>query len=1094
MRDLARIRQLARHLARQNAQRKHAPKKFDLAAVIRKENLREIPTVLWDELYSHLDHNPALGLALARVLHQVVKHAREPNMRATADLALIRALNVCGEFYQATQLCADAAQRYEKLGDAENEVRVWLEGAWAETSLGNLEGAQAHLARIPNSLSPEIRVRQRWIRARVWRGQGELDRASKSFRVLRRHLQTQRDSINAARVQRELAYTISLRNPLRALPLLRQARRVFVRADCPLDIALCDNLMGQCYRDMSRWKFAALKLNQASKTFVRLHALFFAAMCDLDLGFTEWRSGQFVRALKILERARREFYLRNSLTEASSCEINIAGIFLDQARYAEALPVLERALSQAQREGRIKKAAVCLESIAWAYDKQGFYGKALEAYLRAHAEFSAAQMIERRVMCELYLGIVYVNLGQHREALQVLKHARDAASKNKLQSPLAEIQMTRGQVLLAVKRPDQAHQALKRARRLFYQLGLPLYLATCDRLLAETKSEFYAVRQRRLQASRRIFMKHAQPVQVALTELVQSEMAFERGEWASADERFLHSLHILALAFPDHAWRAEYGLGQIALQKGDLNQAANHLLRAVEYATQVRISAGVEAQSNAFFGVRRSLFNKALQVMCATQRFGDAVKVIEATKAQTFLKSLPRFESAVGEHSSPEIHELVHQELELRAQMTKLREQLVLPQPLNLRPLRRERGGVGISSSPALRNLNRAQREYDKVVTRLELARRGLRGSSTLDAFSLDAIRAMAQKRWGDKWAALDYYFLSETELYVAYVDARAVQVEKLPLDELARIALAQCCNTQPSIRELVYRKTLNGFPIPTNSPDWLALLGDALLPNALRERLRASHDSITLLVSPHRDLHHLAFQVLEYQESQWLERFEIIYAPSLQALTHLNSKTSPAHAPLRLLWLGVSHFGKRAVSLLHVASEKTGLRSLPRTNITLKEGPHATRAELFQLNEHERLKQFDAIHFATHAVFDAQNPHLSRILLADADLTVMDISALELDAQYVFLSACSSSLGQGGEGDEVVGMARAFFFAGARALVATLWQVPDETTSRLVKLVYQNLGRGCALARALRLAQLKMGQAGYPAHDWAGFVVMGNA
>lgn len=1085
---------------RQNAQPKHAQKKFDLNAAVQQENLRDIPPSFWDELNSHLDHNPALGLALASVLHAIAcsaqrnAHARKPHMRAPADLALIRALNVCGEFYQATRLCADAARSFEKLGDVENAARVWLEAAWAETALGNLEGAHAHLERITNPLSPALQVRRRWIRARVWRGQGQLDDASKSFLVLLRHFQTQRDSINAPRVQRELAYTLSLRNPLRALPLLRQARRVFVRADCPLDIALCDNLMGQCYRDLSRWKFAVLKLGQASKTFMRFGALFFAAMCDLDLGFTKWRRGHFARALKILERARREFYLRNSLTEASSCEINIAGILLDQARYAEALPLLERALAQARREGRVKKAAVCLESMGWAYDKQGFYGKALEAYLRAHAEFSNAQMLERRVMCELYLGMVYVNFGQYRESLQVLKHARDAAYKNKLQSPLAEIEMTRGQVLLAVKRHRQAHTALVRARRLFQQLALPLYLATCDRLLAATNIEPEAVRLRRLKASRHVFMNHAQPVQVALTELAQSEIAIERGEWASGEQRFLHSLRVLSPAFPDHAWRAEYGLGRIALQKGDMNDAASHLLRAVEYVTRVRSGAGAEAQSNAFFGARRSLFDKALQLTCAAQRFGDAVKVIEATKAQTFLKSLPRFEPAVGEHSSPEIHKLVQQELELRAQMTKLRAQLAIPQTLNSRSIRRERGTFDIPSSPALRALNRAQRAYDKVVTRLELARRGLRGSSIMDAFSLDAFRAMAQKRWGDKWAALDYYFLSEKELYVAYVDAYNVLVEKLTLDELARIALTQCCDIQPSIRELVYRKTLNGFPIPTESPNWLAILGDALLPSALRERLRAWRDSITLLVSPHRELHHLAFQVLEYQECQWLERFEIIYTPSLQALTHLNSKTPPAHAPRRLLWLGVSEFGRRAGSLSHVAKEKTALTALARTRVTLREGPHAKRAGLFQMKERGRLKQFDAIHFATHVVFDGQNPHLSRILLTDADLTVMDISALELDAQYVFLSACSSSLGQGGEGDEVVGMARAFFFAGARALIATLWQVPDETTSRLVNLVYRNLGHGCTLAHALRRAQLKMSKAGYPTYDWAGFVVMGNA
>lgn len=139
-------------------------------------------------------------------------------------------------------------------------------------------------------------------------------------------------------------------------------------------------------------------------------------------------------------------------------------------------------------------------------------------------------------------------------------------------------------------------------------------------------------------------------------------------------------------------------------------------------------------------------------------------------------------------------------------------------------------------------------------------------------------------------------------------------------------------------------------------------------------------------------------------------------------------------------------------------------------------------------------LARYDALHFATHAVMDTNAPHASHIALADGALNVLDIAELKLNARLVTLSACSSAMGQGGSGDEWLGLARAFFYASARAVVASLWNVDDASTAELMKLFYRNLNAGQRIGEALRGAQLEMKRKGFSAHHWGAFVAMGDA
>jgi CHAT domain-containing protein len=110
-------------------------------------------------------------------------------------------------------------------------------------------------------------------------------------------------------------------------------------------------------------------------------------------------------------------------------------------------------------------------------------------------------------------------------------------------------------------------------------------------------------------------------------------------------------------------------------------------------------------------------------------------------------------------------------------------------------------------------------------------------------------------------------------------------------------------------------------------------------------------------------------------------------------------------------------------------------------------------------------------VHLATHGTFDNEVPLESRIALAFGEaLTIADLAATRLDGCLIVMSACSTGAGRI-QGGEVVGLARAVLAAGASAVIATLWPVPDVAAPFLMDFFYRFLGH-FPLAEALARAQ----------------------
>jgi CHAT domain-containing protein len=138
------------------------------------------------------------------------------------------------------------------------------------------------------------------------------------------------------------------------------------------------------------------------------------------------------------------------------------------------------------------------------------------------------------------------------------------------------------------------------------------------------------------------------------------------------------------------------------------------------------------------------------------------------------------------------------------------------------------------------------------------------------------------------------------------------------------------------------------------------------------------------------------------------------------------------------------------------------------------------------------RTGDYRYIHFATHAVFRRDNPQFSGLRLADGWLIAHDLYRRSLRCSLATLAACRTGMSQVTPGDEVLGLARGFLHAGARAVMVSHWAADDAATSELMKACYSGMFNGLSRAAALRSAQQSL-RGRYPdPYYWAPFVLIG--
>ena len=175
-------------------------------------------------------------------------------------------------------------------------------------------------------------------------------------------------------------------------------------------------------------------------------------------------------------------------------------------------------------------------------------------------------------------------------------------------------------------------------------------------------------------------------------------------------------------------------------------------------------------------------------------------------------------------------------------------------------------------------------------------------------------------------------------------------------------------------------------------------------------------------------------------------------------------------------------------------------LKDLDPKKTDLYVGMKASKPVLFK----QALNRFGSMVLATHGYFGKDMPGIQEPVLIltlpgqpegqDGFLRMSEVMGLKLNADVVALTACQTGLGRRLTGEGTMGMGRAFQYAGAKAVLMSLWSVSEKSSVKLVESFFRHLKDGKSKMEALNLARKEIGDEGYD-HPffWAGFILAGE-
>jgi CHAT domain-containing protein len=132
-------------------------------------------------------------------------------------------------------------------------------------------------------------------------------------------------------------------------------------------------------------------------------------------------------------------------------------------------------------------------------------------------------------------------------------------------------------------------------------------------------------------------------------------------------------------------------------------------------------------------------------------------------------------------------------------------------------------------------------------------------------------------------------------------------------------------------------------------------------------------------------------------------------------------------------------------------------------------------------------------LHIATHGSYRQDNPMFSSIRLGDAYLNLYDLYQIRLPARLVTLSGCATGMNFVSAGDELLGLQRGLFCAGATSLLLSLWDVHDESTAVLMQSFYKSFVQTGDMPGALQTAMHELREQNAHPYFWAPFVLIGK-
>ena len=821
-----------------------------------------------------------------------------------------------------------------------------------------------------------------------------------------------------------------------------------------------------------------------------------------SLGNVAAARGELVRAEELYQQALaiQEKLAPNSL-EVAYTLINLGLVARARGELVRAEELYQQALAiQEKLAPNSLEVAYTLVNLGAVASDRGELARAEELYQQALAIFEQLAPNSLEVATALNnLATVARDRGELVRAEELYQQAltiREQLAPNSLQ--VATTLNRLGTVAYARGDLAGAKQALERALAIQEQLA-PNSLEVAYTLgnlgaVASDRGELARAEELYQQALTIFEQLAPNSLEVAYTLGNLGVVAYARGELARAEELYQQALAIYEKLAPNSLRLAQtlQNLAILARQQKNYPQAQQYLARALKiYETQR--TAISDPETKAAFAER--YFNAyALQALIALdqQQPQQAAYALERSRARTLAELMHARALPIPADAPEALRDLIAQREQLQ------RDYLLLAR--EQRKARADNAETVQRLQTKARELADRQRQLDH-----QLRQQFPNYAALLHP---EPPRLKQVQSALDPNTVLLYHAFADKELLILAVSRQAVRGYRV----------------KTNLR--VLERDIEQFQQIVATPPWkrtalerrkLLTLGQRLYAALIKPAEPSLKNATTVLLCPEGALSQLPWGALvvavdkQQRPTYWVERVAI--GLTLSAGVYLQAR-AVRPAPRGVAIAAVSQYRRQQAA----QAPKTE-QLVRRSGRALGDLP-AVRQEVAQLQRllgkqgvvvaqedkatpkraHQMAQQARVVHFACHARADDVDPLGSGLLLAPAGsdeglLTAADVvSGWQLRADVVMLSACGTAVGEVRRYEGLYGLARAFLYAGARSVGASLWQVEDMSAARLMGGFYRGYVGGIGKAEALRRAQVGLLRDKRYAdpYYWSGFVLMG--
>lgn len=831
-----------------------------------------------------------------------------------------------------------------------------------------------------------------------------------------------------------------------------------------------------------------------------------AAIFMTELGHLDYYASRFEEALRLYNEtvAIRErlapdtWALAASLNNVGNAQAELGDHAAAEAIYRRALEIAERVAPEGPRTG------AHLNNLAIEVRIRGDLAQAQALLERARA------MEERQAPAEgtHFLADILHSLGrvadaQHDQerAQQLFAEALVVRERVDPESPAVTLNLNSlGKVAKEAGDLDTAERylrrALERARKLNRQ-GQEVVHTLTNLGVVEHKrghpdrAEEMLRQALQIQDARAPKDLHAAPPLEGLGDLLA-----DTGRLADAEAAYQRCLEIHRRLSPgsgSHA-TALARLGRVARKRGEPAEAVRLQLEALQVLDEQASRLGGGHETRLAFGRDfDELYRDTIALLVDQGRAGEALHVLERSRARSFLALLA--ERDLVDADIPPALDAKRRRLD--AEYDRMQAGLAQLDP-------RKDAERLVTLTGELRAVRARQVDVASEIRRTSPRFAALRSPEALDL-------AGARNALDPGTVLLSYIVAADhTQLFAVSREEPGLRVHKVPLGRKALESKVR------AFRERIARARLGEI---ADIEAEAASLYDALVRPAEAAIAKAQR----IVVCPDGPLHTLPFAALRRNGRYLVEDRPLHLVISATVYAELRRERDATPRGM-VVAFGDPHYPLPASAqpdAVRDATLRDGLRrglNLTALPATRREAESIARlygkdARLFvgDAATEERAKSETPgaryVHFACHGFLDERIPLNSGLALTtraepregqdNGLLQAWEVfERVRVDADLVTLSACDSGLGQEMGGEGLIGLTRAFQYAGARSVLASLWAVPDRSTMELMQAFYQGLRRGLSKDEALRQAQVaavrKGGVASRPLR-WAAFQLFGD-